>query len=105
MDDQTAELKGSRIKKDCSDLKKVNSQIQNSSAGASVKLFNISTGNVAAETTDSCLLEVLNIGKARHDEFCNDCLEELRMCDKEDIQKTSNPNERDPDKRIATLVF
>lgn len=75
MDDLNVKLNMTSIKRDCSDLRKVTSQIQDtfspfsSSADISTNMFNLSTGEAVTEAMKSCLLGAMIKGKVKHDEL------------------------------------
>jgi hypothetical protein len=117
VDDPTAELKGARLKRDNSDLKKVIRQIQDtcdpftSQVVESSKLFNISTGKAAAEETKASLLSIKEKGKAKKEEFTTTCFEDpgrfksaLTKVPLKTFKNESVRNKRTTDKRVAALT-
>ncbi len=80
--DAKAELKASRIRRDCNDLHKVVEENTvtcdpfTSFSSTSESLYNISTGKAVSDAARKYLLGVPEIGKKRHQDFLQACIDE-----------------------------
>jgi len=115
-EDTSAELKPSRMKRDCSDLGKVISQIKDSfnpftcEKAPSDTLFNISTGKGTSDEVRDCLLKIPATGKKRHKEFVEACVNDPNRFEQritkvalKTFADSCGRNRRTTDKRIAAL--
>ena len=115
-EETSAELKPSRIKRDCSDVAKVISQIKDSfnpftnEKEPSTILFNIFTGKGASDDVKDCLLKIPETGRTGHEEFIEACTNDKDRFE-ESIPKVKlhtfadecGRNRHTTDKKIAAL--
>ena len=118
--DATAELqyvKPARIRRDCSDLRKVVDQITDthpvsSFSSTSASLYNMNTGRATSDAARECLLSVPERGEQCHREFVETCKDDPKRFERRiskvklvSFKDECVRNKRAVDKKITALKF